>query len=200
MASKLTARQQRFVVEYLVDLNATQAAIRAGYTPSAARGTASRLLDDPRVQSEIQAGQDRRAARVEVKADTVLRELLRLATIDVVKAFGPDGKLLALDQMPEEVRRAIASVEVVELFPNASPQPMLDDGGTAPALKPRLVKLKFWDKPKALELLGKHLGLFVEKLQLSGTVTVVHRQQLLEKISAALAAAQPKPAAPVAQA
>jgi hypothetical protein len=97
----------------------------------------------------------------------------------------------------------IAGVEV-ELTEYSGEVRQLDDG---PSRQQRLVvrtsKLKCWDKVRALELLMRHLGMLNDKLQVTATVTHVHRPQLLERISAALAAAQPKPAqlpAPVAQA
>jgi hypothetical protein len=119
-----------------------------------------------------------------VKQDDVLRELLRFALLDVGQAFGADGRLLPLQDMPEDVRRAIAGVEVEELFEGRG-----EDRKQVGWVR----KVKFWDKPRGLELLGKHLGMFADKLHVTATVTHVHRPQLLERISAALAAAQPKP-------
>jgi len=149
----LTPKQSRFVAEYLGDLNACQAAIRAGYSARTAQKIGSENLSKPEVKRAIDEALARRAARVEVKADDVLRELLRLAGTDIGRAFDAQGRLLPLAQMPEDVRRAIASVEVLES----------DEG-------PGVVrKVKFWDKPRALELLGKHLRLFVDKVEHSAS-------------------------------
>lgn len=150
----LPPNQQRFVQEYLVDLNATQAAIRAGYSPRTAKAQGSRLLTNVAVKQAIDAALAARAERVEIKADDVLRELLRIATTDISEAFTEEGRLKPLKDIPKEIRRAIASVEIDEW---ANP---LGDGPLG-----RTSKLKFWDKPKALELLGKHLKLFTEKVE-----------------------------------
>ena len=147
-ASALTPRQERFVAEYLVDLNGTQAAIRAGYSATGANVTGVRLLSNPTVAARIAAGKERQAERLEVKADTVLRELLRIATADLSQAFDEDGNLLPIPQMPEDVRRAVAGMKV-----------RTDDDGAV------LREVKFWDKNKALELLGKHLKLYTEKIE-----------------------------------
>jgi phage terminase small subunit len=123
----LSPKQATFVREYLVDLNATQAAIRAGYSPKTARVQASDLLTKPDIQEAVRAGQDKRAARLELKAEDVLRELQSIAMAEV-------------DQ-----------------------------------------SLRYEHKIKALELLGKHLKLFTEKIDLAGangeplSVTIVRK-------------------------
>lgn len=147
-ASSLTPRQERFCQEYLVDLNGTQAAIRAGYSATGANVTGVRLLSNPTVAARIADGKERQAERLEVRADTVLRELLRIATADLSQAFDEGGNLLSIHQMPEDVRRAIASVKV-----------RTDDDGSL------VREVKLWDKPKSLELLGKHLRLFVDRVE-----------------------------------
>ncbi len=151
MAGTLTARQQAFVREYLVDLNATQAAVRAGYSPKTAEVQGSRLLRFVQVAAAIDEALKARAARVEASADDVLRELTRLALVDVGEAFDAEGRLLPLASMPAEVRRAIVSMETGALG---------------------VVKVRFADKVKSLELLGKHHKLFVDKVEHSGGVSV----------------------------
>lgn len=144
----LTPKQSAFVAAYLVSLNATQAAIAAGYSEKTAHSAGPRLLGNVDVKRAIDEALARRAERVEVKADDVLRELLRLATVDIGQAFDAEGKLKPLHEMPADVRRALAGVEVTSHA----------DVGT-------LTKVKFWDKTRALELLGKHLKLFTEKVE-----------------------------------
>jgi hypothetical protein len=82
MSASLNPRQKRFVEEFLVDLNGTQAAIRAGYSESAARRQATRMLDDQVICNAIKAAMDARSARTLVNADTVLRQWLAMATAD----------------------------------------------------------------------------------------------------------------------
>lgn len=145
--SALTPRQERFVAEYLVDRNGKQAAIRAGYSPRSAEVTASKLLSNPKVREVVERKVEAQAERLEVKADTVLRELLRIATADIGEAFDANDNLKPMHEIPEEVRRAIGAFEF-----KAG-----DDGITR--------KVKFWDKNKALESLGRHLKLFTDKVE-----------------------------------
>lgn len=156
--SDLTPKQAAFVREYLVDLNATQAAIRAGYSEKTARQQGERLLSKADIAAAVQAAMNKRAARVEVKCDDILRELMRIAMVDVSKAFDASGNLLPLHEIPEDVRRAIAGIEIQERAMGED-----DDG-----LVLRTKKVKFWDKPKALELLGKHLKLFIDRVEHTG--------------------------------
>ncbi|RKH93631.1 terminase small subunit [Corallococcus sp. AB038B] len=164
-AQALTANQERFVQEYLVDLNGKQAAIRAGYSERSAEVTASKLLSNPKVRAAVDAAKAARAERVEVKADDVLRELLLIARTDIGDAFSPTGALLPLKEMPAHLRRAISSIEVEQLTVDG------EAIGT-------VAKVKLWDKPKSLELLGKHLRLFVDKVET--TVQFSHEDALGE--------------------
>ncbi len=141
--AKLTAKQAAFVREYLVDLNATQAAQRAGYSKRTAYSIGQELLQKPAVAKAINEAMKARGDRVEMKADDVLRELKHVAQLDPAKMLDEAGRKLPLEKMPEEVRRCISSVEDTEY-------------GT---------RFRFWDKLKALELLGKHLVLFTDKVE-----------------------------------
>jgi phage terminase small subunit len=149
----LTPRERRFVLEYLVDLNATQAAIRAGYSARTARQIASENLTKPDIKAVVDAALEERARRVEVKADDVLRELLRVGLADPARLIGEDGRLLLLGDMPEDVRRAVASIEVEELFEGRGED--REHIGT-------LRKVKLWNKNEALRDLGRHLKLFTD--------------------------------------
>jgi phage terminase small subunit len=153
---KLPPNQARFVEEYLKDLNGKQAAIRAGYAEKSAEVQASQLLRKPKVRQAVDEALARRSARVEISQDDVLRELLRLATVDIGKAFDANGDMLPLKEMPEDVRRAISSVEVETHFAG--------DGDERFEVG-RLKKVKFWDKKGSLDSLAKHLGMYVEKHQ-----------------------------------
>lgn len=155
MGSDLTPKQSRFVSEYLKDLNATQASIRAGYSAKTADTQGPRLLENVGIRRAIDAALARRAERVEVKSDDILRSLLELAMADIGEAFDELGALKPLKDIPPSVRRAIAGIDVVHLPPV--------DGVEQGVVK----KVKFWDKPKSLELLGKHLRLFVDKVEVS---------------------------------
>lgn len=155
----LPPKQLRFVQEYLLDLNATQAAIRAGYSAKTADVTGPRLLGNAGVRAAVDAALAKRAERLEVKQDTILRELLRIGLVDIRKAFDADGNLLPIHQLPEDVARALSGVEVDELF-DGQGEHRKSIGVTR--------KVKFWDKPKALELLGKHVRLFADRVEHTG--------------------------------
>lgn len=149
----LKGKQQRFVAEYLVDLNATQAAVRAGYSPRTAHAIGHELLTKPEIRKAVGAAEKKHLERLDAKGQKVLDELAHFAHSDVGEAFDENGALLPLKQMPERVRRAIASIEVLE---------ETDSEGVVIG---HLKKVKFWPKDKGLELLGKHQRLFVDKVE-----------------------------------
>lgn len=147
-AISLTPRQQRFVAEYLKDLNATKAAARAGFSKRTANQQGSRLLANVGVSEAIRKGLERRREKATVTADRVVEELAVIAFSDLGEAarWGPTGvKLLDSKTLEERVRRAIESV------------------GETGSGKARRMTIKQHSKTKALELLGRHLGMFVDR-------------------------------------
>lgn len=159
MKPTLTPKQQAFCREYLIDLNATQAAIRAGYSEKTARSQAQRMLTNVDIQTELKELMEIRAKRAEIDADTVLAELLRIARADIGEAFNPDGSLKSMAEMPEEIRRAISGVDVFEEFQGRGDS-REQIGFTR--------KVRFWDKVKALEMLGRHLRMFSDRVEITG--------------------------------
>lgn len=143
----LGPRQERFVEEYLVDVNATQAAIRAGYSPRTAEAQGSRLLSNVKVQRVIAARMAERSKRTEIAADRVLFEIARLGFSDLRRLFHDDGRLKHPNEWDDDIAAAISSVEVVTRS--------LGNGEVE-----YVRKIKLWDKGKALEQICKHLGLF----------------------------------------
>jgi phage terminase small subunit len=150
----MTPKQRRFVEEYLIDLNATQAAARAGYSEKTAYAAGQRLLKN--VEAEINAALAERSARTGVSADRVVRELARVAFADprAVFSWGPGGVVLRDSGGLTEDEAAIVS-EVSET--------RTETGGS--------IKAKLCDKVKALELLGRHLGMFNDKLAVNMQIT-----------------------------
>ncbi len=154
---ELTPKQEMFVREYLVDLNATQAAIRAGYSAKTADVQASRLLGNVQIARAIQAGMDKRAANVEITAEEVLGEIKKLALSDIRDIFDENGRLLPVHMLPDHVAKSVSSIEVVTTrIP-----------GSDPVEVEHTSKIRFWDKRGSLELLGKHLKLFTERVELN---------------------------------
>lgn len=168
----LNPKQQAFVREYLVSLNATQAAVAAGYSVATAKQQGSRLLTHVDVKAALSAGTARVVAKLEVKAENVLSELLTFAHADPLNAFCADGTLKKLEDMAPEMRKAIKSLKFTELWEGASGEKFVAG---------RIVDIQFWDKPKGLELLGKHLKLFTEKIEVEGKLTL---EQLVEQAAA----------------
>lgn len=149
--AKLTAKQRRFCDEYLIDLNATQAAIRAGYSPDTANVIGSENLAKPYIQQRIQKQMDERAARTNITQDKVIEELAKIAFSDIcnyLKVENNQVKIFDTDSIQKEVLAAIAEIR---------------QGNYG-------LTIKLYDKLKALELLGRHLGMFKDKLEITGTV------------------------------
>lgn len=145
----LNEKQKRFVSEYIIDLNAKQAAIRAGYSPKTAEVQASRLLSLVKVQTEIAKAMEDREKRTGITQDRVLAELSAIAfakATDYVE-IDDDGlvKIKPTADLTEEQKKAIASIK---------------KGANG-------IEVKLTDKTKALEMLSRHLGLFNDKLNVN---------------------------------
>lgn len=112
----LTHRQQRFVDEYLIDLNATQAAIRAGYSEKTAYSMGQRLLKNVEIQAAIQKAMQKRSQRVDITADRVLTELAKLAFFDIRKLLDDEGKPISMQNLDDETAAAIAGLDLVEYY------------------------------------------------------------------------------------
>ena len=151
----LTPKQARFVEEYLLDLNATAAAKRAGYSAKTAEVIGYENLRKPQIAEAVTEAQKARSERTEIDQDEVLREIHRLGFSNIADyvEWGPDGvRLKESAGMSDEALRCILEVSETKT----------DKGGT--------VKFKLHDKKGALELLGRHLGLFKDNLNLGGNV------------------------------
>jgi len=161
--AKLTDKQELFAREYLKDLNATQAAIRAGYSVKTAQEQASRLLSNVMVQSRISELKAERNEEIGIDAAYVLRRLVEIDQMDVLDILLPNGELKPIKDWPKTWRTTLSGMDVIEMSG--------DDPGF-------LKKIKWPDKVKNLELLGKHVDVqaFKEnvKTEQSGTVQVVN--------------------------
>lgn len=158
MAAKkgdLTERQRRFVEEYLVDGNATQAATRAGYSPATARQQGQRMLTNVDIKAALKAAQGQRSERIGVTQDRVVEELALVGFSDLRHYKVTGGGLMLAEHAPSEAMRAVSSVK----------QTMKLDQETGDLVTN--VEYKFWDKNSALEKLAKHLGMFVERHEVS---------------------------------
>ena len=158
----LTPKQLRFIDEYLIDLNATAAYKRAGYSArgNAAETNAARLLRNAQVAAILKKRQEAQQERTGITADNALKEIARIAFMDVRKLFNPDGSLKPISELDDDAAAFVAGLDVVET------------GGKEPET---LKRIKLRDKLGALELLGKHLGIFKEHIEIEnkGGVLVV---------------------------
>jgi phage terminase small subunit len=165
---QLNAKQAAFVLAYLKTGNGKRSAITAGYSPRSAESIASDLLRNPKVAAALGAKVAKVTAEAESTASEVVTELRRVGMVDPADLVDPSTRcVLQLHEMPEAARRAIASFEVEEL---------LDAEGKP---RGRLVKVKFWNKVQANEVLAKKHGLLVDK----------HEVELGERTLAAVLAA-----------
>lgn len=151
----LNAKQKAFVREYLKDFNATQAAVRAGYSAKTAHSSGPRLLEHDGVQAAIAKGQERAQQRADMTVDDVVRGFQEIAECDVTSVVGwnEQGELVvtSFDSVPPEVRRCISEIRQTET-----------KDGT------RSIAIKFYSKTEALTKLGQHFGMFVQKVEVDG--------------------------------
>lgn len=155
----LSPKQNRFVAEYLVDLNATSAAIRAGYSEKTAAQIGYKLFQKPEIQDALQEARAAQEARTQITSDKILRELARIAfsdASDYVKVVQMDQEkeggvpmgavmFTPTENLSADQRAALAYIEETQAG----------------------IKVRTHDKVKALELLGKHLGIFTEKVAIA---------------------------------
>jgi len=169
----LSRKQELFVAEYVKDFNATQACIRAGYGQRTANRTGSELLSHAVIQDAIRRRSEKVLERVDVETTDIIRELARIAGSDLRMLFNEKGDLLPMKEWPDEIAAAVASVEVV--MKNA----MTGDGQVD-----RVLKIKLWDKPKALEMLARHKALFPKDPPAEVNVNVVVTQMSTSELEA----------------
>ena len=112
MTTKLNPKQQRFVATYLIDLNATQAAIKAGYSKKTARSQGQRLLTHIDVSEAIAAKTVKRLEQLDVTAERVLREYAQIEFMDIRKIFNDDGAMKPIGELGDDEAAVIAGVEV----------------------------------------------------------------------------------------
>ena len=157
--AKLTAKQQKFVEEYLIDLNATQAAIRAGYSSKTAHEQGAQLLAKLSIKTAIDKAIAERSRRTGITQDRILRELAKVAFVNAIDVINMDEATIRGDANREDTA-AIASVRV-KTIPTESGSGEITER-----------EVKVYDKIKALELLGKHLGMFTDKLNVNAEMAI----------------------------
>lgn len=164
---KLSDRQRRFIAEYLIDLNASAAAERAGYSPKTAKSIGCEQLQKPAVAAEIARLQSAQLRKADLSATRVLEELRRLAFSDLSDAVDPvTGALRAMHAIPTDLRAAIAAVKLTK-----------KNLTTGDGIVDDIVEVKLWDKTRALEMLAKHFKLLQDIVRIESTETLVSALQ-----------------------
>ena len=152
----MTPKQKVFIDEYLIDLNATKAAERAGYSKKTAYSIGQENLKKPEIQEAIQKAIKEREERTEITQDMVLKELATFgfANIKDYIKHSQDGLIIfkSIDDVPEEAARAIEAIKVLNTGRKGS------------------VEFKLHSKSRGLELIGRHLGMFPNKVDHSGEI------------------------------
>ena len=152
--AELTIRQKRFVREYLIDMSSEKAAIRAGYSEKTANEQGSRLLANVSISEAIAEAQNKRTERTQIDAAYVLKRLVEIDQMDVLDIMDDQMKIRPVNEWPKVWRQYVVNLENLEL----------SDGEGC------FKKIKWPDKVKNLELLGKHVsvGAFKDKIEHTG--------------------------------
>ncbi|EMB4340273.1 terminase small subunit [Citrobacter freundii] len=164
----LTAMQEAYAQEYTkCPENQTQAAINAGFSPNTAAVKASVMMRDERIKKRIAELMEERNKRLRVSADYVLLRLVEIDQMDVIDILNDDGTLKPIREWPKIWRTTLSGFDLSSTIMN------MDETSIETILK----KIKWPDKVKNLELIGKHVDVnaFKERLEVSGTVTIADR-------------------------
>jgi phage terminase small subunit len=164
---RLTPQQARFVDEYVIDNNASGAAVRAGYSKKYSERLGYRLLATPKIALAVAEKKKAIAARNDVSADRVIQEIARIAFADTTKVVRIEHGRVVVEEtenLDADHRAAVSEIS----------ETTTANGGT--------LKVKLHDKVKALELLSRYLGILNDKLNLSGRMEVESRDKELEAL------------------
>lgn len=151
----MKTKQELFILEYLSDFNATQAAIRVGYSQKSAYSTGVRLLKSPKVQAALDAEIAKRAENSKVTQERIVEELAKIAFLDPRRFYDVAGNLIPVCKLPPDVAAALSSIEVQQV-------------GSVGGVLTEVKKFKAIDKLGALNTLARHLGMLTDKTQVTG--------------------------------
>ena len=163
---EITDKMRQFVDEYLIDLNATQAAIRAGYSEATAQEQSSQLLDRPDIRELVEQRQKDRIDRTQISQDLTVNELKAIALSDIADfVIVKEGGVIEqrpFNELKKEQTRCVKKIRQTVRTAQSSDGTVIHQ--TA------VLELELYDKVKSLELLGRHLGIFNDKLTLDGAL------------------------------
>ena len=151
--AELTDKQKRFCEEYVIDLNATQAAIRSGYSKDTANVQGSQNLSKLNIQEYISQLQESKSEELNISQNMVLQELMKVAFGDVKNYFDDMGRLIDINELENQISASIKSVTVQQEKTTIQGEAFVESS---------IKKIESYDKLKALEIINKMLG-FYEK-------------------------------------
>jgi len=162
---KLNERQKMFCREYLKDLNGTQAATRAGYSKNTAETQASTLLRNPRVKEYLDKLKKKREQELKIDANYVLKRLHEIESLDVADILEENMTVKPLKEWPKAWRTSVSAIDISRI---------MKASGDEDAVVNAITKIKWPDKSKILELVGKHVSVqaFQEKIEVSGEIAL----------------------------
>lgn len=165
-------KQIEFARLYFIskDKNATVAYIEAGFAEKGAAGNASRMLKKPIVKKELTRLAASQEERLNIKADEILKELLVSAKSDIRELFDENGFVKNPNEWPDEIAKSVSSIKIEEIKVWNEKKRIHENVGFNK-------HVKLWDKTKSLELLGKHLKLFQETLNVNVTTDLITRME-----------------------
>src|SRR5262245_39138560 len=161
MSRPLTPKQQRFIAEYLIDLNATQAAIRAGYSAKTAEQQGYENLRKPEIAAAVAAGRARQLEKAELTSVQTLEAIRRQVCGDVRRLFAAHGQIKPITELSAEDAALIGGFEVI--IKNAA----AGDGHTDP-----IHKIKLKDQARYVEMAAKYFGLLRDRLEHQGEFVI----------------------------
>lgn len=180
--SKLTPKQQRFVEEYLIDLNASAAMRRAGYKSKNPDVDGYNLLVKPSIAVEIKKAMDERSKRTEITADMVLKEYAKIGFSNISDYLKVNTRERVVDYQEDEdgnKKPITEMLQAVELFDTDEVEREKMDAVAEIKQTKEGIALKLHDKKGALDSIARHLGMFTDKIQHSGTISY---EKLLDEI------------------
>ena len=156
----MTPKKKKFAKEYIIDLNATQAAIRSGYSKKTAKSQGQRLLTDDDIHYQLEKEIKKREKRTEITGDMIVKELATVAFVKESDFYHDDGRVKLLSELTDSQKSALASFGVKSVH--------IGDGEYE-----EIPIFKMQDKMKALEMLGKHFGIFEKDNSQSKTELII---------------------------
>lgn len=180
---KLTDKQELFAKEYIVDLNATQAATRAGYSPKTAMEQGYQLLQKTSVQEAIKKAMDERSKRVEITADMVLKEFAKIGFSNISDYLKVKTDQRVVDYETTEDGRKVPikeCVQAVELFDTETIERVKLDAVAEIKQTKDGIALKLHDKKGALDSIARHLGMFIDRQEVTGNLVIFQGEDALE--------------------